>query len=315
MLTSRVQAAPLSRATTPAEERSAIRFHRLLVAVDLTALSDRVIGRVMRLPIAERGRIELLHVVPSGLSSTEQRRAVNDARSYLAGAADDLSASVPGGVVVTSEVEIGAAPPAISRHALAMHAELVVTGRGHMHTLRDHMIGSTAERVIRRSRVPILVVRRPPRSRYLRPVVALDDDGAASAVLAALVRVLPAPRPTLDVIHAAERAYVHAYPSLRRDDQAQYKRDLAAQALPQVARLLASAVDSTGVPADAVPYELRVECGSSRPVIQRAVEQADADLLALGTRGRSGLSYALLGTIAGDVLRAVRCDVLVVPPP
>ena len=310
-----VHGAQPSRAATPAEDRTPPSLRRVLVAVDLTAASDRVIGRVMRLPIAERGRVELLHVVPSGLSSREQRRTVHDARSYLADAADDLRASLPGIVVVTSEVEIGAAPATISRHALAMHAELVVTGRGHMHTLRDHMIGSTAERVIRRSRVPILVVRRPPRSRYLRPVVALADDGAASAVLAALVRVLPSPRPPLEVIHAVERAYVHAYPSLRREDQARYERDLAARALPRVVEMLASAVERSGAPADSVPYEVQIECGSSRPVIQRAVEQADADLLALGTRGRAGLSYALLGTIAGDVLRAVRCDVLVVPPP
>lgn len=33
----------------------------------------------------------------------------------------------------------------------------------------------------------------------------------------------------------------------------------------------------------------------------------------LGTHGYSGVAHVLLGTVAGDVLREVACDVLVVP--
>ncbi len=42
--------------------------------------------------------------------------------------------------------------------------------------------------------------------------------------------------------------------------------------------------------------------------------KADTDLLVLGTRGRSGAAYVFLGSIAGDLLRAAKCDVLIVPP-
>ena len=37
-------------------------------------------------------------------------------------------------------------------------------------------------------------------------------------------------------------------------------------------------------------------------------------ILALGTHGYTGLERAFLGTVAGDVLRAVKCDVPLVPP-
>jgi nucleotide-binding universal stress UspA family protein len=39
--------------------------------------------------------------------------------------------------------------------------------------------------------------------------------------------------------------------------------------------------------------------------------QHDADLLALGTHGRSGLAHALLGSVAEAVIHAASCDVLV----
>ena len=51
-----------------------------------------------------------------------------------------------------------------------------------------------------------------------------------------------------------------------------------------------------------------------REEAKKAVEKADTDLLVLGTRGFTGVAHLFLGTVAGDVLRDVACDVLVVPP-
>ena len=59
-----------------------------------------------------------------------------------------------------------------------------------------------------------------------------------------------------------------------------------------------------------VPFPL----ASPREIVEKVTERAETDLLVLGTRGRSGAAYVLLGTVAGDLLRAARCDVLVVPP-
>ena len=49
-------------------------------------------------------------------------------------------------------------------------------------------------------------------------------------------------------------------------------------------------------------------------MVEKAVKKADTDLLLLGTHGYSGMAYVLLGTVAGDMLRAAKCDVLIVPP-
>jgi nucleotide-binding universal stress UspA family protein len=49
-------------------------------------------------------------------------------------------------------------------------------------------------------------------------------------------------------------------------------------------------------------------------VVEKAVKKANTDLLVLGTRSNSGSAFVFLGTVAGDLLREVNCDVLVVPP-
>jgi nucleotide-binding universal stress UspA family protein len=48
--------------------------------------------------------------------------------------------------------------------------------------------------------------------------------------------------------------------------------------------------------------------------VEKAMKRAETDLLVLGTRGYSAAAHVLLGTVAGDLLRAAKCDVLVVPP-
>ena len=61
-------------------------------------------------------------------------------------------------------------------------------------------------------------------------------------------------------------------------------------------------------------FETYVRYGDPRSVIKAAVKKLDTDLLVLGTHAYSGVAHVFLGTVAGDVLRDVRCDVLVVPP-
>ncbi|WP_241768818.1 universal stress protein [Myxococcus xanthus] len=55
-----------------------------------------------------------------------------------------------------------------------------------------------------------------------------------------------------------------------------------------------------------------MESGGSRSIVLEFVDDQGADLLALGTRARSGVAFALLGSVATDLIREAKCDVLVV---
>jgi nucleotide-binding universal stress UspA family protein len=275
-----------------------------------------VIGRARLLPLAADARLTLLHVVSANLPVRDRRRAEGDARRALQAEAEILARTLPKGATVRCVVEVGAPATVIVAWAKSVKAELIVMGRGGGRVFRDDFIGSTAERVVRRGQVPVLVVRLPPRVPYRRPAVALDLDEAAAAAIASLLRLLPTPRPAVAVIHALDPPY-HGliYPSLSRDDAHEYRGHYRQKALEDVARLLASALAHTGAtPDDAPRWKTQVRFGSPRSLIQTVVKSAHTDLLALGTRGRSGITHAFLGTVAGDVLRAVSCDVLVVPP-
>ncbi len=288
----------------------------LLVPIDLTSSSDRVVRRVAQLPLADDARLTLLHVIPKSLPIRARERAERDAKKSLDVEAKDLVQTLSKRVAIQSVVKVGAAAAEIAKSAASVRAELIVMGRGGGRAFRDLFLGSTAERVIRRGQLPVLVVRLAPRAPYRRPALALDLDEAAHEVVTWLLRVLPAPRSNVTVIHACDTPYKRMiYPSLSSDDAKEYHDHCRQKALREIAKLLATSLAQAKLaPGDVLSWEMHVSRGSARILISKAVKKAETDLLVLGTHGYSGVAHAFLGTVAGDVLRDVACDVLVVPP-
>lgn len=293
------------------------RLGSLLVPLDLTPVSDRVVGRLARLPLAPGARITLLHVVPDSLPAGAQRRAERDAKRVLADTRASLVKGLSKGIAVQTVVRFGAAAREISANAAATDADLVVMGRGGERGLRDHFLGSTAERVIRQVQRPVLAVRLLPRKAYQRPALALELDQAPEAVLALALRLLAPPRPSISVIHAAERPYRGlVYPSLSQLDAEEDREHYRQRAIDALRRRLNNALTQVKAPMTEVPaWRFHVRVGDPRNVVSSVVRKEHVDLLALATRGYRGLAHAFLGTVAGDLLRQVTCDVLMVPPP
>jgi nucleotide-binding universal stress UspA family protein len=68
-----------------------------------------------------------------------------------------------------------------------------------------------------------------------------------------------------------------------------------------------------------VPREVPVDCqvqeaGLVHDAIVRQVDATKADMLVLGTHGRSGFQQLFLGSVTEKVMRKVKCPTLIVPP-
>lgn len=296
-------------------EHAPARLRSLLVPLDLTPISDRVLARVARLPLANDAHIRLLHVVPGSLSPADTRQVERDAKKLLADEKHHLSKELPKSIHVDQAVTIGTPHKEIAAAARSSKAELVVMGRGGGRALRDLFLGSTAERVIRQGKLPVLVVRLAARAGYRRPALAIDVDRAAHEVIALTLRLMESTRPHLAVIHAFSSPYENlGYPSVPTLVD-QRRLELQTKAARELSKLLATSLSKAKVQPGAAPvWRLLVRHGSARLVIEKAVKQLESDLLVLGTHGYAGVAHAFLGTVAGDVLREVACDVLVVPP-
>jgi nucleotide-binding universal stress UspA family protein len=60
--------------------------------------------------------------------------------------------------------------------------------------------------------------------------------------------------------------------------------------------------------------ELLVGEGSIQSCLNEAIKKSSADLVVIGTRGRTGLGKLLLGSVAEEIFRTVPCPVLTVGP-
>ena len=92
-------------------------------------------------------------------------------------------------------------------------------------------------------------------------------------------------------------------------DLTQKIRDGYAEEARGILREAADAAAKTGV-----SVETRVLTGVPYEDIVRVAEELPADLIILGTHGRTGMSHLLLGSVAERVIRLAPCPVLTVKP-
>jgi nucleotide-binding universal stress UspA family protein len=275
-----------------------------------------VVGRAVSLPLAAGAIVTLLHVVPRSLPIRARHQAEKEGRTALATEAMHVSKALGPDITVKHTVSVGPPPAEIADHASRLKADLVVMGRGRGRPLRDSLLGSTAERVVRQAKTPILVIRLPARAPYRRPTLGLDLDAAAEAVLGMLLRVIPPPRPRVAIVHAHDAPYLGmAYAGMAPNEIEEEEHRYRPTAVAQLAQVVARVLQAQKRTADEMPgFKTYIRFGDPRSAIKAVVKKLDTDLLLLGTHGYSGISRIFLGTVAGEILRDVRCDVLVVPP-
>ena len=70
----------------------------------------------------------------------------------------------------------------------------------------------------------------------------------------------------------------------------------------------------TRATANGVPTDRCTAFGTTHAEICAMAEKLDVDLIVIGTHGRSGLTHAILGSVAEKVVRRAPCPVLTVRP-
>jgi nucleotide-binding universal stress UspA family protein len=78
---------------------------------------------------------------------------------------------------------------------------------------------------------------------------------------------------------------------------------------------VAAGLDQLRPPGGAFPVERRLVEGDPATEIVRLAAEAGADLIVMGTHGRTGLRHALLGSVAEQVIRKAPCPVLTLKLP
>jgi nucleotide-binding universal stress UspA family protein len=291
------------------------RRKNLLVGVDGSSASAAALREAIRLARPDGATVHVVHVLDTtvvddlkeALGSGEvERRVVDAARTVVERQLADAEA---GDVKTEVRVEIGSAVDALLRRGRDVPADLAVLGTSRA----SQGLGPLALKVVRDARTPVMVVREGHRGPWKRIVACVDFSDTSRLVLDEAVRLAKADGAALHVLHV----FAPPWDVLRyRPTPAEEQSGFRARWLATQQRFMEGLV----APVVAASPDLAVETfvvEGARPGdgIVEHVTARKADLVVLGTRGRSKLAYLVLGTTASRVLRSVPCSVLAVRAP
>ena len=138
-------------------------FTNLLVAVDGSEASNRALDKALELAALTGASVTALAVegpLPAYAATVGEVDEVKREKDAFFGrlAQDVREQAERRGVTIDVEVRAGHAAELISRVAKERGTDLIVLGhRGHF--LRDHLLGSTADRVAEHAECPVLIVK------------------------------------------------------------------------------------------------------------------------------------------------------------
>jgi nucleotide-binding universal stress UspA family protein len=275
------------------------QISQILLASDLTERSRRALARAVQLKRATAAGLTLLHVTAPRMAGEEAGELASRRAAAMAAMETHLSDASAGTLRrVVIKVLVGDPVAEIVGEAESRNADLVVLGEPGEQRVKELFAGTTAERVVRHSRRPVLVAKERRDRPYQRVVIAFDHSEAAERALA--VALALAPRAVFHLVQARQGPEAG-----RSDEDTERRRRLLADAARRAARQ------------SLYPHpRVAIEVGEGAPAhtIMSALGAHDADLLAMGTHGRGRLQAALFGSVAQELLATSPCDVLATRP-
>jgi universal stress protein E len=193
--------------------------------------------------------------------------------------------------------------------AYRQDARLLILGPHRADAFADAVSGTITEKVLGAAACPVLIAQQEVQGDYRNVLVALDGS-PRSAQLVYEVETLALARDSIaTALHAHEPLYEGMMNTVGvgAESIVGYAAASREQAVEHIGGLIAANSREA--------HRYRVSIVEARPAtaILRAVATLKPDLVVLGTRGHGRFRRALLGSVASEVLRAVQCDVLLVP--
>lgn len=291
---------------------------RILAATDLSAPARHAVARAYHIAGVTGAELTLLHVINQGAldelrtllggtAAAVEQRLLDTARAALGQLADELGQKH--GVSASLRLSAGRVLAAILDEADALDASLIVVGARGEGFLGRLLIGTTAERLLRRTSRPMLVVKQTPHEAYRRVLVPVDFSPRSVEVLR--LAQATAPGAELILFHAFEAPFESKlrYAGVEEETLERYLATARSDALARLQALTAAA----GL--KAVQVRLRVQHGEAARLILAQELEHDCDLIVLGKHGQGMLEELLLGSVTKHVLAESVGDVLVVNQP
>jgi nucleotide-binding universal stress UspA family protein len=287
----------------------------VLAATDLSRPAFAAVRRAALIARAHGASLELLHVISESVRSAawQELRAAfapleADIRSAVVDNLNAIAQQIESetGVVAQARTSDGKPFAEIAARGEAIGADVIVVG-AHGENLLTPLLGTTAHRVLRHARRPVLVVKYTPAlepataSQYRHIVLATDFSDDAREAARTARRLFP--QSSITLLHAFQAPFESKLVGRISDDALRHHRQRAFEEAHRELEAFATAVDLSAAPR-------LVRHGPAAPRIREYAADTSADLIAIGSEEVPRLQNALLGSVSLDVVTQAPCDVL-----
>ena len=288
-----------------------ITMEKILCPADFFPASDEAVTYAAGLAANYDASIHLLHVVtPIAVGTYEYAIDTDEImRSMEEKSMEQLNKLVArvkkAGVAVTSELRTGDVYEEIKGSIVDVKPDLIVMGTHGRRGVERWFIGSTTEKLLRHSPVPLVTIsaagdKALSTPQFRRILVTTDfSEGTADALAYAF---------SVAQENDSEVTLLHVLHDISADVAGKYQDSLIDGIRKQLEGL---------VPAGARNWceiVTRVETGIPYRIILRTLEDEKVDLLIMNVHGKDMLDRALLGSTAERIVRAASCPVMMIPP-
>jgi nucleotide-binding universal stress UspA family protein len=296
-------------------------FQQILCAVDFSDGSRRAVPYAIALARLHRSILTVLHVQPQPFvmsalpplaegetNPTESRRLATEVAALF-------ETATQSGIKVEVLVECGQPAQQILSRAAALPADVIVLGTNGAAPFEHLMLGSVAEKVVRKATCPVLTV--PPHAdvphgaMFKKIICAVDFSEWSLAALDEACALAEASNGDVTAVHVIEwpwhesgAPHLEGVPPEQAAALLEYRRFQESMAK---SRLDAVKAD---VGRGRCRVETRVTHGKPYAELLCAVERQRADLVVMGVHGRNALDVFFFGSTTHQVVRRATCPVL-----
>ena len=294
-----------------------LRVRKILVATDLSDAADDALRQAHELAVSSGASFEVCYIVPNPMRSSPLFTHRQEAHeTELASLLERASTEVGLRVATTTGreassvsvlVDDGVPYARVVQLAEEHHIDLLVVGSHGYTGLRQALLGSVADKIVRYAHCAVLVARPSPKTGNV--VAASDFSDPALPALGAGADEAKRRGGKLTMMHCleGETAIVDPMGGIMGVGVATRAPEITSQLKKMARDKLHEALKHF----DAEGESLVVEGNAARAIVH-AAESHQAELVCIGTHGRTGLKRLLLGSTAEVVVKAAPCSVLVV---
>jgi len=297
-----------------------IEIKKILCPTDFSDFSRRALDHALAMAKWYGAEVSVLHVIPKVLMPPEaypyltepllpdpqaRERALEELGRFVHHAREI-------GVSTEVRLEEGDAVEEILKLSKQMPAHLVVMGTHGRRGFERLVLGSVAEKVLRKATCPVMTIGKElegaavsEKALFKRILCPVDFSTSSTRALEYALSLAKEADAHLTILHVLEAALEEA-------------GDMAAFALSEYRDFLKrNALERLK---DAVPEEAREWCepeclvasGRSYRQILKVAEKEGAELIVMGVQGRNAVDLALFGSTTHHVVREAKCPVLTI---